>query len=486
MRRKLMAATMLAMTLALGGCGTTGESPVSITVTENDNGEEASGTEASEETAEEEPDSEETTAETENSNKDGSPKKMFASRATIEETVMVDQDDVKIIANSIEYDDYRATLNLTIENNSQQNLSFHCGTLGFSMNTINGCVVSDGYLNSEVSAGMKAKEKVYFDADELMSLGIYDISEIGMAIYVNNEDSDTILQTDLVTVPTSIYDQCDFAEDTIKKAIDDGVWENDLSMDLTYVNTDFACAQEGLNISAVVMAKNESGDSVICLDVENTSDEQLALSTKHVEINGVTVLSSTWNTFYMPPHKRILETFRLDTLIDEEFRSIVNQDEIGTFKFDLEKIDIDTYDTISSSEVSIVFDEKIGEVSVGGTPIYEANGITVYPMPVTIDDYGMDYYVPLFVINESGKTITAEVDERTFAMGGYMVDCLNFSKNIKDGASTVLKIEISVDKAKEVEINDVSDFKNATCKLEIRDSEKYSMIDNPSVEIQFQ
>lgn len=92
---------------------------------------------------------------------------MFSSQATIEETVLVDESDVKITATGLSYTDYSAELSLLIENNTDLDLSFYSGTAGYSCNAVNGYMSDEGYMNVDVSAGKKATEDISFDASSL-------------------------------------------------------------------------------------------------------------------------------------------------------------------------------------------------------------------------------------------------------------------------------------------------------------------------------
>lgn len=480
MRKKILLSAFVMLCLTIGACGRKETSPVTITPNE-------SKEKVVEEKIEEK--EEQLTEEVEEAELE--PQKtasgvMFASRATIEETVLVNQDDVKITATGIDYTDTCATLHLMIENNTTEDRSFYSATAGYSMNTINGCVVPDGYVNSDVSAGMKALEDVYFDRGSLLPYGIYDISEIGMSFYVEDSDNKTLFTTDLVTIPTSIYDQCDFSEDTIKKAIDDGIWENELSMKLSYKNTDFVCTNDGLNITSVVIAESQYDYTSILLELENTTDKTVTFCSNNITLNGVTVSRGRWDSYHIPANKRALAEFRLDYLIDEEYRSLISKDNIGELSFELSHVDNDSYDEISSANVSVVFDENAAVSTVNGSLVYDANGIKFYTLPVTVDDYDMYYYVPIYIENNNGAKINVDLDNKSFAMGGFMVDCLSFSETIDDGSNGVLKIEIKKDKAKDLQINGIEDFTTATCKFEIKNYEHYSKIDNPSVELTFQ
>lgn len=112
---------------------------------------------------------------------------LFAPTATMEETVLVDESNVKITATGLEYTDYDVTLSLTIENNTDQDLSFRSGTSGYSCNSINGYMVDDGYLNADVTAGKKTNETVSFNVDELTLLGLTDIADIELGFSITDD-----------------------------------------------------------------------------------------------------------------------------------------------------------------------------------------------------------------------------------------------------------------------------------------------------------
>lgn len=62
----------------------------------------------------------------------------FSETAEIEETVMIDENDIKITATGLKYTSYSVELELDIENNSDKALSFISGSLGYSCNSVNG------------------------------------------------------------------------------------------------------------------------------------------------------------------------------------------------------------------------------------------------------------------------------------------------------------------------------------------------------------
>lgn len=59
----------------------------------------------------------------------------FSGTETIENTVLVDEKNVKITADNLTYSAYQTTMDLLIENNSDQDLSVISGSIGFQVKT---------------------------------------------------------------------------------------------------------------------------------------------------------------------------------------------------------------------------------------------------------------------------------------------------------------------------------------------------------------
>ena len=109
----------------------------------------------------------------------------FSKSATIEETVLLDQDGLRITATGLSYSSYAADIELLIENESAEDYEIISESLGYSCNAINDCMVTDGYMLCEVNAGMKAKETISFSYDEMLLSGITEIGSIELGFDVS-------------------------------------------------------------------------------------------------------------------------------------------------------------------------------------------------------------------------------------------------------------------------------------------------------------
>lgn len=208
MRKKLsnygMSAAVLMLTasmLPLSGCGKAPEketvAPIEALT------EETSASQAEEETSKA---AQETTS--------AAPKQpegaTFHGTATIEPTVLVDENGIKITANDIKYANNQIQLGLTLENNTEKDISVTAGTIGYSVNSINGYMMRDGYVNADIAPGMKSNETVYFDTSELELMGITDVADIEIGFNIDDKDYNNIMKTGPIAIKTSLADSYNF------------------------------------------------------------------------------------------------------------------------------------------------------------------------------------------------------------------------------------------------------------------------------------
>lgn len=118
-------------------------------------------------------------------------------QANIGETVLFDEQNVKITATGIRYGGWAGPeLLLTFENNTGQDLAFTCEDL-----YINGCKTGRG-LYTEAAVGVTADDAMSIYSVDLAAYGIDVIAEITLSFRVTDEQWDTYCLTDLITVRT--------------------------------------------------------------------------------------------------------------------------------------------------------------------------------------------------------------------------------------------------------------------------------------------
>ena len=172
---------------------------------------------------------------------------LFNVNATLGETVLVDEDGVKITATGLTYTAHSADLALTIENNSSKNLSFVSGSLGYSCNSINRYMVNDGYLNCDVANGKKANDTISFSYDALMLYGINEIAdmEIGFSMTDDNYNS---TYSGPRQMKTSVFDTHDYESDHYQEAITSGAAMNAYGYEVAHFSQDALYDRNGVKL----------------------------------------------------------------------------------------------------------------------------------------------------------------------------------------------------------------------------------------------
>lgn len=241
----------------------------------------------------------------------------FDPSAAIEETVLVDESDIKITATGIKYTAYDVKLSLAIENNSSQDLSFYSGTSGYNCNSINGYMVDNGYLNADIAAGKKSNETVSFSVDELTLLGFDDIADIELDFSITDSNYDNYLQTGPRQIKTSIADSYNYETDTYRQAIVNSMSTLGFTLDCNSEETVFD--QKGIRVVSQALATNSSGEQALLVEVENASPDMVYVSVGNISMNGLGVQSGNWSTDWISAGKRRIIAMNLSNMLDESY-----------------------------------------------------------------------------------------------------------------------------------------------------------------------
>ena len=188
-------------------------------------------------------------------------KKNKLSKVNIEETVILDKEDVKVTAKSISYDS-RGEINikLLIENNSDENITLQ--TRNFTINDL----LVDEYLSVDVAAGKKANDVITIFEEDLKKSNIETIKDI---------------EFDMYAFETKSYDDL-FEENGIKLTTDAKKYKQSYDVDgelivdeedvkIYYLNTKSDKDLGGINVN---------------IFVENNTDKQITITAEDVSVNG--------------------------------------------------------------------------------------------------------------------------------------------------------------------------------------------------------
>lgn len=189
--------------------------------------------------------------------------------ASIEETVFLDQDGLKITATGLEDSFMGEELKLLVENNSGQNL-----TVQSHASSVNGYMITN-IMSIDVANGKKVNDALTLTSSEMEDCGISSITDLAFTLHVFNTDTwEAVIDTPVIELKTNL-------SGSVTQTYDD-------SGNVVY------------DVGGIrIITKGKTDDSIlgpaIQVYVENNSAEDIMVQTRNVSINGFMV-----DTFYSP------------------------------------------------------------------------------------------------------------------------------------------------------------------------------------------
>lgn len=248
---------------------------------------------------------------------DAAPTEGEKKDVTIAETVVYDENNIKLTVKGMEESWSGIDLKVLLENNTDENVTFSIDE--FVINGI--CISGLGYV--EAAAGKKSNDTISLYDEDLETAGIKTIATIeGKEGRIINSDS----YDKLYDVPFKV----------VTSAGEDYAQTVDNSGDVLF-------EAEGITVIAKSIQENLLGQSV-CLFVENETGKDIVVNAEDVSVNGFTVTTLMYENVYADT-VRFCDLLLLSSELEEnEIETVENV----TFK--LEVIDPETYEHIADSE----------------------------------------------------------------------------------------------------------------------------------------
>lgn len=178
---------------------------------------------------------------------------LFDTSGTIEETDLYNENDVRVTATGLSYSESAVSVELTFENNSDKNLSFTAGTIGYSCNSVNGFMVDDGYLNCDVSAGRKANDSLRISYNAIRIYGISAIADMEIGIKISDEEYN-LIYAGAFPIRTSIADTYEYKESGYQESLTSGAFQKAYGYSLPFFAADVLYEQNGVRVVSEALA----------------------------------------------------------------------------------------------------------------------------------------------------------------------------------------------------------------------------------------
>ncbi len=304
------------MILGLSACGSTAS--VSSTV-ENSQGSEVSSTKKSsgedvqEESSEVESSAESSEADLE---EDIGEVPEFSQKPTIEETVLYDENNVRITATSLQYNNSSVSVALTFENDSDKDLSFISNSLGYSCNYVNDFMVSEGYVYCDVPSGETAEDEASFSYDGLLTYGITEMAEVGIGFMISDDDFNYIY-TGSCPLKTSAADTYDSGSENFIEAISSKAVMNAYGYTVPYYTDEALYNSDAMEVTSAAFLEKD-GDTTLALEVKNLTDAAIYVQSSDISGNGNILYDSTWSSNTINAGKKAIITLQFSSMTDSD------------------------------------------------------------------------------------------------------------------------------------------------------------------------
>lgn len=403
------------------------------------------------------------------------------TNAKLEETVLVEENDIKITITGMEYTGNGIELKLMLENNSDKDLSFLSGTGSYSCNAINGYMMDGGYLNVKIPAGKKANETVCFRGDELSLYGITEIADIQLGFTLRDENyADVYIGPRQVR--TDAADSYDYETDTYFQTMSNGIWEKLYKCTIDYWAEEELYNQDSVRIISEALMTNQDGEKIVLIEVQNDSDEQIDVITSDIMVNGLMICDFTWSGDYINPKTRRVIALPLFSMLDEPYWEVFDLLDIGDFTFSITLCSFDDEVISESQEINMVISKEVMAPDDTGTELYNENRIRIISKGLYEDTflYSDDIHILFLVENLSNEAIYIDDSYESLSVNGFITDCYSRRCKVPSGKYTFIDMEMQASSLEDNGITDIEDIAEVDMVFEIR-NEDYKRLAEPRV-----
>lgn len=242
----------------------------------------------------------------------------FSVDGAIEETTLLDNDVITVIAKGLDYRDNTALLSVSITNKTKSPFTVLAATLSYAGNYVNDYMVHEGYINCDVAAGATEEEEISFSFQELETVGIKGVGEIGLGLRVTDEDSKELCQ-EIVSVKTSLDGNESIKSGSFSDVVSDPDYQKKMEFSIRpSVSIDQSIGDAGIDIQSAMLLTNKDDKTMLMLELENRTNEIVQIAESNISVDGIVVSEGRWSTTVIVPGKRALADTNLTYICDSE------------------------------------------------------------------------------------------------------------------------------------------------------------------------
>lgn len=278
---------------------------------------------------------------------------MIKKTATVNEAVIYDENDVIITVTGMDYLNNAVEVKFKVDNNSDKNLSFIAGALGYSANAVDNYMTTDGYMNCDVSAGESEEDFIDIAYSELVMHGIEELSEIQVGFRISDGDISNDFITGPLQIKTSAYDESKYKDNAWVDSMNNSDYADAYGFKVLYSDKKEVYNSNGVSVISEMYAVNKNDERMVILEEKNDSENTVYVQTSEICVNGIMVHESTWNSDTITPHKNMVSNISIDDLASVDELNELGISEIENVSFKIRAIDQDWNEVADPSYVKI-------------------------------------------------------------------------------------------------------------------------------------
>lgn len=404
----------------------------------------------------------------------------FNKTVTLAETVIVDEDGIKITATGLTYTNYSANLGIAIENNSGKDLSFDSGYFSYRCNSINGYMLEEGTLTCDVPNGKRANEMILFSYDSLMKYGIYEIADLEIGFEIRDDDDYNSIYIPPFQLKTSSFETYDYETNHYQENIVSQDAQSTYRYEMPYFSKDALYEQSGVKLlSSGLMSQD--GEYTLMMEFENTTDSMVSVGMTDIGLNGLKLTDRNWAEKDIYPGKRGIVNLNLSDVLDQKLWGGYGIAEVNSISLSVTLCDEHSKEIAEDASIEITISNGNTSFDASGDEIYNSNGVRI--VTKSIQEGGGDLFVLLLAENNSGKTLSVGVVYDSLSVNGVMTDYSCDSQELQNGESAALVIRLKESSLEANQIASASDVKEIEMGFEIEEGR--TTIDETTLTLQF-
>ena len=371
-------------------------------------------------------------------------------------------------------------LTVEISNGTSQKISVLGGAAGYNVYSINGYMVSGGYVNEEIEPNDSETIHIQFDDSTLKMHGIEEIYilEIGFRF----EDFNKNYQyTGPIKLYTSAYEEKNEYHNTYRDYISSPDFENDFGVECILFQEETLAEGNGVEIASWGIFSNSSGELMLLMEIVNSGEESVYLQGTDFCINGLKVYAGTACFENMNPGTTAICSMNLTSRLDEKIASLFDISEIGDVSFTVQVFDYSMEEIIVPTTLFFPVNNNDTEFSTDGVELYNQNGVRLVYKELydSESNYDNEIYAMFMIENHSG--IDIDLKDESVMVNGEKVSTTFFG-DVPNACSSAAELILYSYSFEDYGISSLEDIVTMSIEFELRDT-KYNTIDEFVVEV---